>query len=115
MSADQVSVNGVRVGERRDSDRREITLPSGARAMVRRGRGRDLMRAQRAAAASDSSAVAFALIAELAEIDGRIIVYEDVLEMDLGDVVALQEEILGENFGLPPLRDSQGSFASDSH
>ena len=41
------------------------------------------MRAQRAAAGGDASAVIFALIAELTRVDGRKIVYEEVLEMEL--------------------------------
>ena len=81
---------------------------------VRKGHGRDLMRAQRAAAGGDASAVIFALIAELVRVDGRKIVYEDVLEMDLADVMALQAEVIGENFDRPPQRASQASFNPDS-
>ena len=66
--------------------------------------GRDLMRAQRAAAGGDATAVGFSLLAELAEIDGRRVVYEDVLAMDLAEVSALQSEVIGENFQLPPPR-----------
>ncbi len=91
-----------------------IDLPSGARAEVRKGHGRDLMRAQRAAAGGDAGAVVFALIAELTRIDGRKIVYEDVLDMDLADVMALQDEVIGENFDRPPQRVSQASFNPDS-
>ena len=56
----------------------------------------------------------FALIAELARIDGRKIVYEEVLEMELGDVMALQAEVIGENFDHPPQRVSQASFNQES-
>jgi hypothetical protein len=50
--------------------------------------------------------VSFALIAELARIDGKPLVYEDVLEMDLDDVLALEAEVTGagevrENFPNP--------------
>src|ERR1700746_2602892 len=77
-------------------------LPPGKTAAIRRGKGRDLMRAQRAVAASpDPTAVVFALIAELAQIDGAPIVYEDVVEMDLGDVLVLQAEVTGANFPEP--------------
>ena len=53
------------------------------------------MRAHRVAAGNpEPLAVSFALIAELAEIDGRPIVYEDILEMELEDVLALQNGVL---------------------
>jgi hypothetical protein len=78
---------------------RSLTLPSGKIAAIRKGKGRDLMRAQRAIAGNpDPTAVVFALIAELAQIEGASIVYEDVVEMDLGDVLVLQAEVTGANF-----------------
>jgi len=81
---------------------RSITLPSGKTAGIRKGKGRDLMHAQRAVAGNpDPTAVVFALIAELAQIDGAPIVYEDVVEMDLGDVLVLQAEVTGANFPEP--------------
>jgi hypothetical protein len=117
MQTDDVTVNGVRLNGRdakEDEDNRTLDLPSGARAEVRKGHGRDLMRAQRAAAGGDASAVIFALIAEVSLVNGRKIVYEDVLEMDLADVMALQAEVIGENFDHPPQRASQASFNPDS-
>ena len=118
MSIDEnVTVNGVRIGGaeiKEPQDLRTIELPSGGRAEVRKGLGRDLMRAQRAAAGGDASAVVFALIAELTRLDGRKIVYEDVLEMDLADVMVLQAEVIGENFDRPPQRASQASSNPDS-
>jgi len=50
--------------------------------------------------------VSFALIAELTRIDGKPLVYENVLEMDLDDVLALEAEVTGvsegrENFPNP--------------
>ena len=117
MKSDEITVNGVRVGNadaKEEQERRTIELPSGARAEVRKGHGRDLMRAQRAAAGGDASAVVFALIAEVSCVNGRKIVYEDVLEMDLMDVMALQAEVIGENFDRPPRRASQDSFNPDS-
>jgi len=42
--------------------------------------------------------VVFALIAELVEIDGEKIVYEDLLAMDLNDVLALQSEVRAQIF-----------------
>ena len=102
------------------SQLRSLTLPSGKAAAIRRGKGRDLMRAQRAVAGNpDPTAVVFALIAELAQIDGTPIVYEDVVEMDLGDVLVLQAEVTGANFpepaqDFPAPAASQDSSALDS-
>ena len=118
MKTDEdIAVNGVRIGgaeAKEAQDTRTIVLPSGVYAEVRKGRGRDLMRAQRAASGGDSSAVVFALIAELTLLDGRKMVYEDVLEMDLADVMVLQAEVIGENFDRPPQRASQASSNPDS-
>ncbi|HXN14246.1 MAG TPA: phage tail assembly protein [Candidatus Acidoferrales bacterium] len=117
MKTDELMVNGVPIGSGETNEEqsvRTIDLPSGARAEVRKGYGRDLMRAQRTAAGGDASAVVFALIAEVARINGQKIVYEDVLEMDLADVMALQAEVIDENFDRPPQRASQASFNPDS-
>ena len=114
---DEITINGVRIGRAETQEAQEtrsIELPSGAQAEVRKGRGRDLMRAQRAAPGGDASAVVFGLIAELTRLDGRKIVYEDVLEMDLADVMTLQAEVIGENFDRPPQRASRDSFNPDS-
>jgi hypothetical protein len=49
------------------------------------------MRAHRAAGHNpEPTAITFALIAELAQVDGKSIVYEDVLAMDLADVLGLE-------------------------
>lgn len=99
---------------------RNVILPSGKTAALRKGKGRDLMRAQRAVAGnSDPTAVVFALIAELARVDGVQLVYEDVLEMDLDDALVLQAEVAGANFrepapDFPAPAASQDSSASDS-
>jgi hypothetical protein len=113
---EELRINGVRVdGQRKEAGEiREIELPSGKRAELRKGYGRDLMRAQRSAANGDPTAVVFALIAELAEVGGRRLVYEDVLEMELADVLALQAEVIGENFQGPPPPASRDSSDSDS-
>ncbi len=117
MKHEGLSINGVKVEETATDDRADskvMILPSGRTASIRKGLGRDLMRAQRAAGASaDSSAVVFALIAELAEIDGKRIVYEDVLAMDLSDVLVLQAEVAGTNFQDPPPAPSHPSSTSD--
>ncbi len=72
---------------------KSITLPSGKIATVRPGRGYDLLQAQLKAKTSEE--IPYALIAELTEIDGQKLVYEDILELDLSDVIALQAELSG--------------------
>jgi len=67
-------------------------LPSGRKATVARGRGRDLLAAQRAA--RDHHEIPYALVARLAHIDGKPLVLEEVLELDLADVMALQAQLL---------------------
>src|SRR5574344_1298809 len=71
----------------------ELTLPSGKNVKLALGKGYHLLNAQRKAKTSEE--ITFALIAELAEIDGQSVVYEDLLEFDLEDVLALQAEISG--------------------
>lgn len=70
-----------------------ILLPSGKTAVIRKGKGYDLFQAQKKAKTSEE--IPYALIAELVEIDGTQLVYEDILELDLEDVIALQAEISG--------------------
>ena len=72
---------------------KKITLPSGKIATLKKGSGLDLLQAQQKAKTSEE--ITYALIAELAEIDGQKLVYEDILELDLEDVIALQAEISG--------------------
>ena len=72
---------------------KELTLPSGKIAIIEKGKGKDLLQAQIKAKNSDE--IPYALIAELVEIDGQKLVYEDILELDLEDVIALQGEISG--------------------
>ena len=70
-----------------------LTLPSGKIATFEKGKGKDLLQAQIKAKTSDE--IPYALLAELCEIDGQKLVYEDILELDLEDVIALQAEISG--------------------
>lgn len=70
-----------------------LTLPSGKKAVINPGRGYDLLQAQMKA--KNSEEIPYALIAELVEIDEQKLVYEDILELDLADVVVLQGEISG--------------------
>lgn len=118
MKHEGLTINGVRLEDAPGADRADqkvVVLPSGRSASIRRGVGRDLMRAQRVAGASaDPSAVVFALIAELVEIDGKRVVYEDVLGMELPDVLVLQAEVAGANFQDPLPAHSRPSSTSDS-
>ena len=72
---------------------RELILPSGKTATIKKGRGIDLLNAQKNTNSSDE--IPYALIAQLCEIDRQKVVYEDILELDLEDVIALQNEITG--------------------
>lgn len=69
---------------------KKITLPSGKTATMAQGKGYHLLNAQRTA--KDSDSIPYALLAELCEIEGKKVVYEDILEMDLDDVSALLTE-----------------------
>lgn len=77
---------------------KEMILPSGKKATIKDGKGRDLLNAQRKAKSAEE--IAYALLAELTEIEGQKLIYEDILEMDIKDVLALQMEIMG-NFQFP--------------
>lgn len=72
---------------------KKLILPSGKTATIENGKGRDLLQAQMKAKTADE--IPYALIAELVEIDGQKLVYEDILELDLEDVITLQAEVSG--------------------
>ena len=72
---------------------KKLTLPSGKIATIKNGKGIDLLHAQQKAKTSEE--IPYALIAELTEIDGVQLVYEDILELDLPDVIELQTAISG--------------------
>ena len=72
---------------------KEIALSDGKIAVIKDGKGRDLLNAQKKAKSSDE--IPYALIAELTEIDGNYLVYEDILELPIEDVILLQEAIGG--------------------
>ena len=67
-------------------------LPSGVTVVMREGKGRDLLAAQRAAG-SDAHQIMYGLIANLCTFDGQKKVLEDVLEMPLADVMVLTGKI----------------------
>lgn len=83
---------------------KEIDLPSGAKAVFYRSKGRALVNAQRKAN-GDGSMVNFALLSEIVKIDGKKCLMEDFDEMDLFDVMDLSEELakMGK-FGPTPAR-----------
>ena len=72
---------------------KEIKLSDGKLAVIKDGKGLDLLNAQKKAKTSDE--IPYALIAELTEIDGTYLVYEDILELPIEDVILLQEAIGG--------------------
>jgi hypothetical protein len=79
----------------KERKRKEVMLPSGKVAMVY---DPVLARDQRAAirmSGNDASSVPYAMIAAVASINGSEVTLEDVLEMPLGDVQALQAEVMG--------------------
>lgn len=71
---------------------KEVQLPSGSQAVFYRRKGIVLINAQRKVS-GDSSRVAFALLSEIVEIDGKPCLMEDFDEMDLFDVMCLSEEL----------------------
>lgn len=77
------------------ADPKTLTLPSGAVAEIRPGKGRDLLAAQRQA--KDPAEIGFGLMAQLVTIGGQKKVLEDYLDMDLADVLALQGAVLGKS------------------
>ena len=72
---------------------KEIKLSDGKLAVIKDGKGLDLLNAQKKAKTSDE--IPYALIAELTEIDANYLVYEDILELPIEDVILLQEAIGG--------------------
>ena len=72
---------------------KEIKLSDGKLAVIKDGKGLDLLNAQKKAKTSDE--IPYALIAELTERDGNYLVYEDILELPIEDVILLQEAIGG--------------------
>lgn len=82
---------------------KELTLSSGAKASIKKGKGRDFLNALRKT--QNANEIIFALIAEVTQINGKPIVMEDLYEMDLTDVLQLQMEIAG-NFQSPQLNIS---------
>jgi len=70
---------------------KEFTLPSGKRAVMRKGKGKDIVRASRALGteASNPMALVLAVAAQKCTIEGQPVTYEDLLEFDDEDCWAL--------------------------
>lgn len=82
-----------------------LTLSTGAVAVLRRPKGRDLVRASVVAQAGGGGeiAVAIGLVAQVATIDGRGVTYEDLEEMDALDVGQLIAAVTSGNGRSPGL------------
>jgi len=76
----------------------DLTLSDGRVATIREGKGRDLLAAQRKM--RDSSEMIFALAAELTMVDGKPVIFEDLLDWPVQDVLAVQNAVAG-NFPMP--------------
>lgn len=86
----------------KDKKSREVDLPSGAKALIRDGKGRDLLAATRMAGGpNDPMRMVFGLLASLVTIDGRALTIEDVEDLPLPDVLKLQGEVMGNAGSLP--------------
>lgn len=78
-----------------DNEVKSLILPSGRAATLRKPKVRDLLRAHRAVGFSgEPMAITMALVAEVSQIDGRTVVYEDLLELSAEDGLALQVEVM---------------------
>jgi hypothetical protein len=78
-----------------DNEVKSLILPSGRAAALRKPKVRDLLRAHRAVGFSgEPMAITMALVAEVSQIDGRVLVYEDLLELPAEDGLALQAEVM---------------------
>lgn len=81
--------------------RRELKLPTGKVASVKaRILGRDQQHALRMIG-KDSVNFPFAMVAVCAEVDGKALTMEDVLDLDYHDVEVLQGAVLGRGTATP--------------
>jgi hypothetical protein len=72
----------------------EFTLTNGKKAEVTAGTGRDLIEAQRLAAGSHEQLI-IALASRLLRVDGKPILYEDLLDWPMADVLVAIDAING--------------------
>ncbi len=95
----------------------EVTLVDGRKALVRRPKARDLVRADDAVGGSKNTnkfKFLCALIAQVTLIDGKPIVYEDALELDGVDLDTLATAA-GSDFLASTGESSQDSSNGASH
>ena len=72
---------------------KEITISDGRNVKIKDGKGKDLLNAQKVAKSTDE--ITYALLAELCEFDGQKLVFEDILELPITDVINLQTAVSG--------------------
>lgn len=78
---------------------RTVTLPVCGQTATLLGRplkGRDAIQAQRYAAKDGDVAGGYAMLAAIVTVDGKQLVYEDVLDMDTRDISALWAALVGD-------------------
>ncbi len=78
-----------------------VTLSDGRKIVVKRGiKGKDTVAAKRVISnPKDELELTYGLIAQVAEYeDGKPVLFEDVLEMEMDDILAIQEAIPGNFF-----------------
>ncbi len=84
------------------SGEHEITLPSGARASIRQGVGRDLRLAQMATGQPfDPLKFEYALLAQLCTVNRKKLTLEQIDTLPINDVLELQGEMNRLNFPRP--------------
>lgn len=71
----------------------ELILSDGRKVTIKDGKGKNLLNAQKIAKTPDE--IPYALLAELCDFDGQQLVYEDILELPIEDVINLQAAISG--------------------
>lgn len=76
---------------------KEITLPSGSVAVIKRGKGIDTIEATKVAGGAQELYLP-ALISRVTKIDGKSLVLEDITELDADDYHALLAEVTDINF-----------------
>lgn len=70
--------------------KKKVKLSDGREAAILKGKGKDLIRAAKVAGANATSMeLSFALASALTQIDGKPVVYEDLGEMPLDDVMTI--------------------------
>jgi hypothetical protein len=80
-----------------------ITLPSGAVAVIRQGKGRDVRQAQKMSD-GDTSLYMNCLMSLLVTINGNLLVPEDFDELSMKDYTELMSSVADENFTSAPAK-----------